>query len=353
MASSLIVWDQKEERRVMSRNRSTLEDLTIAQIRAFCLLAQHGNLANVQKLVGTDYKILQRQVDAVCKKLKDAGFGDVTTGVGKSIQITRSGDFVKNHLEAVIKQIDHLNDSFSINGHIDMSIGMTTFLLHILDKLLGKIKDRGGIVMRLVHLRTFDLVRKVETREVNFAFGGLMVEKNKSPKLSREIKYKEIFRDEFAFMANHDIRYDEEFITLDIIKSRKLPLILASTGVVFDFVCHVLNVKEPREIETELNVVQWADDVHFMLEVMRLGTQNACMFILNGVYDHFIETSSHSSSIEMSLKKFALRGMDIECVTMYLANSVFLNSLSDGHPHKEADRLINEWINDRRLSVKS
>lgn len=324
-----------------------LFDITFGQLRALYLSGSSASINRAAKKLGKDYSAIKRPLQGLEEHTYDlfrSKLVSPTQGRGVTT-LTPAGNALLQLAEKLLHLLQVFVDEFTKDGKFVVKVGLTTFLLSFIETLVPRLHAAGGkFESRLVHLRTGSLEDRLLDRTVHCAFGGKSVKKGAQPSFRDGINGQILGEDQFGFVLNYTTKFDS--LTADQIFSERIPLVLPTSGVIFDFICNRLNVQTTTEIQERVNVVEWCDDVHFGFEIMRLRLHEAGMFMLKGVHAHFQRYYSGKDGTP-NTRYFDLTDVDHRVIVAFFTNSDLLKELADQHPIRECVRVIQNWIASR------
>jgi molybdenum-dependent DNA-binding transcriptional regulator ModE len=325
-----------------------LFDITFGQLRALYLLGSSGSINRAAKRLGRDYSAIKRPLQGLEEhsyELFRSRLVSPTQSRGVT-NLTPAGRALLQLAERMLRSLQVFANESTKDGRFVVKVGLTTFLLSFIETLVPRLHSATGeFESRLVHLRTGAIEDRLLDGTVHCAFGGKSVAKGLEPTFKEGIVGQTLGEDQFGFVLNYTTKFDT--LTTDQIFSERIPLVLPTSGVIFDFICHRLNVRTTGEIQERVNVVEWCDDVHFGFEIMRLRLHEAGMFMLKGVHGHF-QRYYLGGDRTPSTRYFDLPDINHRVILAFFTNVSLLEALADHHPIQECIRLIERWIASRR-----
>ncbi|ABD09181.1 hypothetical protein RPB_4498 [Rhodopseudomonas palustris HaA2] len=328
--------------------------ITLEQLRLLYVLGSAGSISQVTKQLQPKHqssvvKSLESLRNHTSTILKSELF-DRKAGRGRN-PLTPAGRAAFELAESSLLALKEFTEKVTSDGRFVVHVGLTTFLLNLVKGLVPRLhSERQSFESRLVHLRTGKLEESVLKREVDCAFGGRTVKIGESSVQEVGLKVRTIREDTFGFMLNYTTNNDQ--LTIKDIFAERIPLILPTSGVVFDFVRENLGVSSVAEIQQQINVVEWCDDVHFAFEIMRLRLHDAGMFVLKGVYDGHFQRFYDSANGDAPLTRyFSLADVQHKSMVTFMTNEEFVASLSKEHPVRQCIAVIDSWLDNVQLDA--
>jgi hypothetical protein len=311
----------------MPRNstRATYEEflnsLTLQQVRVYSIVyeaaVERKILADISKVTGRDIGDYRNTIAVINTKAHKI-FGEpllAHQGKGKPYHPTSSGKVFYNLCLS-------LNSCFEAHrqeierSHLwrPIRIAMPQLPLHDLftieDWVREEIKRRGlrnDYESELIHTRSESLPTVLlEQPDIDYAFGGLIDATSLDPSLA----FHPIEQRHYNLISNFDIAdeygiSDESPLTLELLESKKIPLVIANLGVIVDCLLKSMDIDRARNDDVErhlrtigerYNIVRRTNDVHFLIELL-CTSHRLCMF---GTQDIFWRAEDRAKSKEVS-----------------------------------------------------
>ena len=330
---------------VISQDDTGLSKVTLAQIRAFYLVARYDSVAQAAKALGKNHVDVKRQIRSLDEHVEGLTKSRIYRDGGErgKILITKEGREIEQLCANILGAVCELDRTKKAATSKTARIGLTTFLLELVHELVSEFPGRRSeYITQLVHLRTGKLESAVVEGEVDFAFGGRVTGGGQAFEERADLTYRELKTDSFSFLTNYDLNGLEPKTVDDLVKM-KIPVVLPTQGIVYNMIQERLGCSSTDEIEDVLNVVEWCDDVHFAFEIMRLRIHDCGMFILTGVFEHYKRFYSDGSKSE-NIKLWGLEDIDLKSSVVFLTRKDKIEHLADDHHLRKCHDDIVRWL---------
>lgn len=320
--------------------------ITLEQLRLIYFLEKLGSISQVAKYLGKDQSSIQKSLNSLNGHLRTTLRQDIVLKKqqrGRD-ELTASGKLAHQFAADVLEAAQRLAIAGDASDNYVVRVGLTTFLMHYFYQIRQRLKRYPRQYnSRLIHLRTGNLEQSVLKGEVDCAFGGKAVLKDGPVCFLPGLRARVIQEDRFGFMLNQGSASTQ--LTFADVVAQKIPIVLPTTGVIYEFVMSQLGERRPEGVEKHLNVREWCDDVHFAFEIMRFESDQVGMFVLKGVYGRYAQHFEAAGTPHKS-KFFDLPDANLKVCVAFLVNEEFVDSLSAQHPLTRFIKEVDQWIID-------
>ncbi|MEU6129976.1 LysR family transcriptional regulator [Saccharopolyspora sp. NPDC047091] len=267
-----------EHRRVHAPQ--ALLDTTLDQLRTLVVVHEAGTALAAARLLGREQSSVQKQLDTLNRNFREL-CGEplvLKQGRGKSALFTGTGEaLVERARDTLDDWLDVVTDSRRRVGG-SLRVGTTRFTLGFLtpavERVAAGFRD-DGIDLKVVHLRTRNLLEALRANEVDLVCGSTLTHVGADPEGLDVLEWR---RSGLTLVTNLDRR----LVAGPAVRAAalpRLPLIVAGSGLVTEF----LRGWYGADYRGALNVAAEVDDVRYGFELLSSGLLHGCMLVTRGV----------------------------------------------------------------------
>ncbi|MFH8224598.1 LysR family transcriptional regulator [Streptomyces sp. NPDC018057] len=261
---------------------TNLLDLTWDQMRTLIVVRQAGTALAAAKVLGREQSSVQKQLDILNRNFH-ALTGEslvVKQGRGRDFLFTPTGLEVVERARATFADwLQGIADSRRRLGST-LTVGTTEFTLGFLGRVWERVAPRlreRGIELKVVHVRTRDFWKRLDSSQVDLLCGGLAAEAA-AERVAPEYDFLEWHREGLALLTNLPER-ELAVRTVGVDRLRTLPLVIPCRGVIADFVERWYG----PDFRSQLQIAAEIDDIYYGLALLRSRMTYGCMLCARSI----------------------------------------------------------------------
>ncbi|WP_433871643.1 LysR family transcriptional regulator [Saccharopolyspora sp. CA-218241] len=258
-----------------------LLDTTMDQLRTLVLVRELGTALAAARRLGREQSSVQKQLDTLNRNFARL-CGEplvVKQGRGKDVLFTPSGQsFVDLAGRTLDEWLDGVRDARRVRGET-ITVGTTRFTLEFMANAGEHVAEefaRRGVEMRVLHLRTRELLDALRTKQADLVCGSVLVTADGAELDGFDVL--EWRRSGLVLVTNLPPEVLGER-RIDVGRLPSLPLVVPNSGLISGF----LGAWFGRDYRDELDIVSEVDDVRYGFDLLRRGLMQGCMVVTRGV----------------------------------------------------------------------
>lgn len=217
-----------------------LLETTLDQLRTLLAVHEEGTALGAARLLGREQSSVQKQLDTMNRNVGELCGEPLLhkSGRGRPVRFTRSGEQAVELARATLGDwLDGVRTARARAGRI-LTVGSTRFTLEYLREAVDQLGERfarEGVEVRTVHVRTTNLLQRLETRELDLVCGSVSVPGSRRAPELEEYDVMEWRRSGLCLLTN--LR-DDELPRRTPVRVRalaQLPLAVPTDGLICDF----------------------------------------------------------------------------------------------------------------------
>ncbi|GGQ97372.1 LysR family transcriptional regulator [Streptomyces asoensis] len=259
-----------------------LLDLTWDQLRTLIVVKEAGTALAAAKVLGREQSSVQKQLDILNRNFQ-ALTGEllvVKQGRGRDFLFTPTGLEIVERARATFGDwLQGIADSRRRLGST-LTVGTTEFTLGFLGRVWERVAPQlleREIEMKVVHVRTRDFWKRLDSNQVDLLCGGLAADAA-ADRVAPEYDFLEWHREGLALLTNLPVR-ELAAKTVGVERLRTVPLVIPSHGVITDFVERWYG----PDFRSQLQVVAEIDDIYYGLALLRSRMTYGCMLCARSI----------------------------------------------------------------------
>jgi DNA-binding transcriptional LysR family regulator len=260
----------------LRRSIEPLLSLTLDQLSTFSAICERESIRQTALAIGRDQSSVEKQLQTM-----ERNFERVTNEKlvlrsekrGTKIHLTRSGTSVRELAQDVLLlAMDTATHLRKLQQNYTIRIGLGTWMLPFLiaiQEQIAKTFEHSGVklIPDLQHFQPSDIQTILQRDKcLDFCMAIVMAKAGEPAVMQDGLEFAEWRRDELVLLSNWKVPGGTLAVS-DLTKKR-IPLIMPKSGIVPEFVSHLVDDLQA------LNVVQYCNDGNFALDLLRLGPQD-------------------------------------------------------------------------------
>ncbi len=262
-------------------------DVTLDQLRTLAVVHVTGTAQRAARVLGREQSSVQKQLDnlnkAAARLVGEALVGK--QGRGKEFLFTPSGEeVVELAAQTLSSWTDSLHRSRRRVGST-VTFGTTEFTVEFLGAVWPALRadfERRGVQLKIEHVRTRDLWRKLDAKQVDMVCGSFAAEQGRSPEL--EYDFLEWHRERVALLTNLTARELSD-TPVTAAKLPGLPLLAPTAGLLSQFLGRWFG----PDYRGVLNVIADIDSLTYGLNLLTAELLHGCLLTTERVADAALE----------------------------------------------------------------
>ncbi|MGA5732043.1 LysR family transcriptional regulator [Streptomyces seoulensis] len=259
-----------------------LLDLTWDQMRTLIVVRESGTALAAARILGREQSSVQKQLDILNRNFQ-ALTGEllvVKQGRGRDLLFTPTGlEIVERARATFTDWLQGIADTRRRLGST-LTVGTTEFTLGFLGRVWERVAPQlleREVELKVVHVRTRDFWRRLDSNQVDLLCGGLAAEAA-AQQVAPDYDFLEWHREGLVLLTNLPRR---EFAarTVGVNRLRTLPLIIPSRGVITDFVERWYG----PDFRSHLHIAAEIDDIYYGLALLRSRMTYGCMLCARSI----------------------------------------------------------------------
>lgn len=259
-----------------------LLDLTWDQMRTLIVVRESGTALAAARILGREQSSVQKQLDILNRNFQ-ALTGEllvVKQGRGRDLLFTPTGlEIVERARATFTNWLQGIADTRRRLGST-LTVGTTEFTLGFLGRVWERVAPQlleREVELKVVHVRTRDFWRRLDSNQVDLLCGGLAAEAA-AQQVAPDYDFLEWHREGLVLLTNLPRR---EFAarTVGVNRLRTLPLIIPSRGVITDFVERWYG----PDFRSHLHIAAEIDDIYYGLALLRSRMTYGCMLCARSI----------------------------------------------------------------------
>jgi DNA-binding transcriptional LysR family regulator len=262
-------------------------DVSLDQLRTLAVVHTTGTAQRAARALGREQSSVQKQLDNL-NKVAVRLVGEalvVKQGRGKDFLFTTSGEeVVALATETLRSWTDSLHRSRRRVGST-VTFGTTEFTVEFLGAVWPALREdfeRRDVHLKIEHVRTRDLWRKLDAKKVDLVCGSFAAESGRQPDL--EYDFLEWHRERVALLTNLTARELPD-TPVTAAKLPSLPLLAPTAGLLSQF----LGRWYGPDYRGELDVIADIDSLNYGLNLLNALLLHGCMLTTERVADAALE----------------------------------------------------------------
>ncbi|MFB6529881.1 LysR family transcriptional regulator [Streptomyces sp. NPDC056399] len=259
-----------------------LLDLTWDQMRTLIVVHQAGTALAAARVLGREQSSVQKQLDIINRNYQ-ALTGEmlvVKQGRGMDFLFTPTGLEVVERARATFADwLQGVADSRRRLGST-LTVGTTEFTLGFLGRVWERVApelQEREVELKVVHVRTRDFWRRLDSNQVDLLCGGLAAEVAVG-RIAPEYDFLEWHREGLALLTNLPVR-ELGAKPVGVERLKTLPLVIPSRGVITDFVERWYG----PDFRAQLQIAAEIDDIYYGLALLRSRMTYGCMLCARSI----------------------------------------------------------------------
>jgi len=271
-----------------------LLDTTFDQLRTLVVVYETGTALGAARTLGREQSSVQKQIDTM-----NRNFGELCgeplirkQGRGQNVLFTDTGEALVALAGSTMRDwLDEIHECRRLLGGT-LTVGTTRYTLGYLSHASELVADdfqRRGIDLKMVHVRTSNLLDKLASRQVDLVCGSVLDVEGVDRLAEYDVQ--EWRRSGLVLVTNlpHDLLPGPSVGTREL---PSLPLVLPDAGLITDFVRGWFG----DDYRNRLDVVAEIDTAQYGFELLRSGLVRGCMLVTRGVGEATTEGRLTSAS---------------------------------------------------------
>ncbi|QUH00444.1 LysR family transcriptional regulator [Saccharopolyspora erythraea] len=259
-----------------------LLDTTMDQLRTLLVVYEEGTALAAARALGREQSSVQKQLDTLNRNFRRL-CGEalvIKQGRGKKVLFTGSGlAFVETARRTLGDWLDGIDESRRLLGET-LTVGTTRFTLGFLANAaehIGAEFQERGIELKIVHLRTRDLLTALRDKQVDLVCGSALARSGDDEGLA-PYDVMEWRRSGLSLVTNLP---ESPLLGASVGASElpTLPLVIPASGLISGF----LGGWFGAEYRGRLDIAAEIDDVRYGFELLRSDLLQACMLVTQGI----------------------------------------------------------------------
>ncbi|GGP57585.1 LysR family transcriptional regulator [Saccharothrix coeruleofusca] len=258
-----------------------LLDTTFDQLRTLIAVYETKSALRAARVLGREQSSVQKQIDTLNRNFKQL-CGEplvVKQGRGKDVLITPTGEALVALARTTLREwLDSIHECRRKLG-TTLTVGTTRFMLDSLAKAWHHVADdfrRRDVELKVVHIRTKDIWRKLASKEVDIVCGSVVTPAGRGGDFE-EFDVIEWRRGGLALLTNlPEHRLGPRAATGDL---PELPLVVPSDGLIAEF----LRGWFGPDYRNELDIAAEIDEIQYGMSLLRSGLVEGCMIVTSGL----------------------------------------------------------------------
>ncbi|MBA0052468.1 LysR family transcriptional regulator [Streptomyces sp. AJS327] len=253
------------------------------QLRTLLAVHEEGTALGAARLLGREQSSIQKQLDTMNRNLGELCGEPLVRkrGRGERVQFTVAGEALADVARGTLGEwLEGLRNARAGQGRT-LAVGSTRYTLGYLLNAVERVSDqftRGGVELRMAHVRTGSLLAKLRSGELDLVCGSVVTRDAAEDDPLDGIEVMEWRRSGLALVTN----LDETELPARPMTVRALatsPLVVSADGLISDFLRGWFGdgYRERMEIAAEI------DSVPYGFELLRSGVLRASMLVTEGI----------------------------------------------------------------------
>jgi DNA-binding transcriptional LysR family regulator len=258
-----------------------LLDTTLDQLRTLIAVYETRSALRAARVLGREQSSVQKQIDTLNRNFKSL-CGEplvVKQGRGKDVLITQTGEALVELARTTLTEwLDSIHECRRKLG-TTVTVGTTRFMLDSLAKAWHHVADdfrRRDVELKVVHIRTKDIWKSLESKEVDIVCGSVVTHAGRSSGVE-DFDVIEWRRGGLALLTNlPESRLGASVGTGEL---PKLPLVVPGDGLIAEF----LRGWFGSDYRNELDIAAEIDEIQYGMSLLRSGLVEGCMIVTSGL----------------------------------------------------------------------
>ena len=261
---------------------SALLDTTMDQLRTLLVVYEEGTALRAARVLGREQSSVQKQLDTLNRNFRELCGEQLVLkqGRGRDVLFTGSGKaFVEIARKTLGEWLDGVDESRRLLGET-ITVGTTRFTLGFLANAAEHVSvefQQRGIELKIVHLRTRDLLTALRDKQVDLVCGSALARNGDDEEL-QPYDVMEWRRSGLSLVTNLP---ESDLLGRSVGASElpTLPLVVPSSGLISGF----LRGWFGPDFRAALDISAEIDDVRYGFELLRSDLLHACMLVTQGI----------------------------------------------------------------------
>lgn len=258
-----------------------LLDTTLDQLRTLVVVYETGTALGAAKALGREQSSVQKQIDTMNRNFGELcgeplvrkqgrGLNVLFTDTGKAL-VDLAGTTLRDWLDEIHERRRRLGGT--------LTVGTTRYTLGFLSHASERVAEdfhRRGIDLKMVHVRTRNLLDKLASRQVDLVCGSVLDITGMDRLAGYDVQ--EWRRSGLVLVTN----LPPDRLPAPSVGTRELPslpLVLPEAGLITDFVRGWFG----DDYRNRLDVVAEIDTAQYGFELLRSGLVQGCMLVTRGL----------------------------------------------------------------------
>ncbi|MGH3775779.1 MAG: LysR family transcriptional regulator [Pseudonocardiaceae bacterium] len=262
-------------------------DITLDQLRTLAVVHVAGTAQRAARALGREQSSVQKQLDNL-NKIAARLLGEMLVakqGRGKEFLFTPSGEeVVELAAQTLLSWTESLHRSRRRVGST-VTFGTTEFTVEFLGAIWPRLRadfERAGVQLKIEHVRTRDLWRKLDAKQVDMVCGSFATEHDRPPALDYD--FLEWHRERVALLTNLTPRELPD-TPVTAAKLPHLPLLAPTAGLLAQF----LGRWYGPDYRGVLTVIAEIDSLTYGLNLLTAELLHGCLLTTERVADAALE----------------------------------------------------------------
>ncbi|WP_246256824.1 LysR family transcriptional regulator [Amycolatopsis anabasis] len=257
-----------------------LLDTTMDQLRTLIAVREAGTALGAARLLGREQSSIQKQLDTLNRNFRELCGEPLVRkqGRGKDVLFTGTGEaLVEMARDTLSGWLDGIHECRRHLGET-LTVGTTRFTLGYLasagERVAGEF-ERRGIELKVVHVRTRDLLDSLLSKQVDVVCGSVVTAEDERLEAFDVMEWR---RGGLSVLTN----LPEDQLpgpSAGASELRSLPLVVPASGLITGF----LQGWFGADYRNKLDIAAEIDAVHYGFELLRSGLLRGCMLVTSGV----------------------------------------------------------------------
>ena len=271
-----------QEPRQLSQVPLALLDTTMDQLRTLVTVHDAGTALRAARALGREQASVQKQLDTLNRNFAEL-CGEplvLKQGRGKAVLFTKTGKaVVRMAHDTLADWLDGIQESRRRFGD-SLTVGTTRYTLGWLTSAGERLSDefqRRGVELKVVHLRTKDLLSALKTKQVDLVCGSAVVRADNDPNLAG-LDVLQRRRTGLSLMTNLPAdRLPQAAIGASDLP--QLPLVVPQFGLVAGFLRGWFGVG----YRGKLDIIAEIDSLEYGFDLLRSDLLRGCLLVTRGI----------------------------------------------------------------------
>ena len=258
-----------------------LLDTTLDQLRTLVVVHEAGTALGAAKALGREQSSVQKQIDTM-----NRNFGELCgeplvrkQGRGLNVLFTDTGTALVGLAGRTLGTwLDEMHECRRRLGRT-LTVGTTRYTLGYLSHASERVAEdfrRRGIDLKMVHVRTRNLLEKLASHQVDLVCGSVLDTEGADRLADYDVQQ---WRRSGLILATNLPRSRLPATTIGTRELPSLPLVLPDAGLITDFVRGWFG----DDYRDRLDVVAEIDTAQYGFDLLRSGLVRGCMLVTEGL----------------------------------------------------------------------